>query len=137
MDAELTETAYEHRWTLRDFRVTQLHVDQGSFRLETWTLQGSLEIRFGAPFIYREPDGQERRIDLEEPEQLAPLLTVLGAYMTMIVVSRSGDLVVQFADSSELRVEPHPRFEAWELHGGGTLEGMSYFADPGGGSPWG
>ena len=137
MNAELIETADEHRWELRDFRVTQLHVDLSSFRVETWTLEGSLEIRLSVPFHYREADGHDRRIDPEEPERLAPLLSILGSYITTIVVARSGNLLVQLADGSEIQAASHPRFEAWELTGGGTLEGISYQASPGRGSPWG
>ena len=74
MTAEVSETPNEHRWTLRGHRITQLTVDPGSFRLLTWTLEASAEVRLAVPFTFREPDAIERIIDPDEPERLSPLL---------------------------------------------------------------
>jgi uncharacterized protein DUF6188 len=136
MTAEVSETPNEHRWTLRGHRITQLTVDLGSFRLLTWTLEASAEVRLAVPFTFREPDAIERIIDPDEPERLSPLLSLLGRTIDVLVATRRGELMLAFGDGSSLRVLPHPRFEAWEVQGGGALEGMSYLCAPGGGPPW-
>src|SRR5688500_15008080 len=135
MSAEVSLTSEEHRWTLSGHRVTQLAVDLSSFRLQTWTLEASAEIRLAVPFAFHEPDGVQRRLDPDEPEQLAPLLSLLGRSVERLVVSRRGELQVAFGDGSSLDVAPHPREEAWEVQGGGALEGMAYRCRPGGGVP--
>jgi hypothetical protein len=137
MSATLDESPNRHRWVLDDHRVTQLLIDLASFRFQTWTMQASAEVRIGVPFTYREPDGVERRIDPEEPEQLAPLLTLLGRSIDTLVIDRTGELAVDFGEGSRISVRPHPRFQAWEIQGGGALEGLGYICGPGGGSPWG
>jgi hypothetical protein len=136
MTAELMETPDEHRWTLRDHRVTLLAVDLRSLRFQTWTLEASAEIRLGAPFIYVEPDGLERRLSLDEPEQLAPLLSLLGRSIDTLLITRRGQLAIRFGDGSSITIEPHARTEAWEIQGGGALEGLGYLCQPGGGTPW-
>jgi hypothetical protein len=136
MSAEVSETPNEHRWTLAGHRITQLSLDLGSFRLLTWTLDASAEVRLAVPFTFREPDAIERTIDPEEPEQFSPLLSLLGRTIELLVVTRHGELTLAFGDGSSLRVLPHPRFAAWEVQGGGALEGMSYLGEPGGGAPW-
>ena len=35
-----------------------------------------------------------------------------------------------------LTARPDPRYEAWQVQGGGALEGLAYVARPGGGAPW-
>jgi hypothetical protein len=45
-------------------------------------------------------------------------------------------LRLEFGDGSSLDSAPHPRLEAWEVQGGGALEGMAYRSRPGGGVPW-
>jgi hypothetical protein len=136
MTAEVSETPNEHRWTLQGHRITQLTVELGSFRLLTWTLEASAEVRLAAPFTFREPDAIERIVDPDEPEQISPLLSLVGRTMNLLVATRRGELMLAFGDGSSLRVPPHPRFEAWEVQGGGALEGMSYLCGPGGGPPW-
>ena len=137
MSADVSETPNEHRWTLGGHRITHLSIDLSSFRLLTWTLAASAEVRIAVPFTFREPDAIERIIDPEEPEQLSPLLSLLGRTVDTLVATRTGELMVAFGDGSSLRVMPHARVEAWEVQGGGALEGMSYRCEPGGGVPWG
>ena len=136
MSAQIVLSPDEHRWSLSGHRVTQLTVDQASVRFQTWTLQASAEIRLAAPFTLREPDGVQRTIDPEEPEQAAPLLSLLGRSIELVVVSRSGHLEIGLGDGSVISAAPHPRIDAWELQGGGAFEGMAYRCDPGGGAPW-
>ena len=136
MSAEVTLSPDEHRWVLSGHRVTQLAVDLTSFRFLTWTLEASAEIRLAVPFTFREPDGVMRRLDPDEPEQLAPLLSLLGRSIELLVVTRSGGLELAFGDGSSLECAAHARSEAWEVQGGGALEGMSYRGVPGGGAPW-
>ena len=137
MSAEITETPHEHRWALHGHRITHWSVDLTSFRMLTWTLDASAEVRLSVPFSFREPDAIERTIDPREPEQLSPLLSLLGRNLEVLVASRDGELTLAFGDGSSLRVGPHPRIDAWEVQGGGALEGMSYRCAPGGGIPWG
>ena len=136
MSAQVVLSPDEHRWSLSGHRVTQLAIDQTSVRFQTWTLQASAEVRLVAPFTFQEPDGIERRIDPEEPEQLAPLLSLLGRSIELLVVSRSGHLELSFGEGSVVRASPHARLDAWELQGGGALEGLAYRCDAGGGVPW-
>ena len=137
MTARVSETPNEHRWTLEGHRITQLSLDLTSFRFLTWTLDASAEVRLASPFTFREPDGVERIIDPEEPEQVSPLLSLLGRNIDVLVATRQGELTLAFGDGSSLRALPHPRTDAWEVQGGGALEGMAYRCAPGGGVPWG
>ena len=136
MSAEVTLSPGEHRWVLAGHRVTQIAVDLTSFRFLTWTLDASAEIRLLVPFTFHEPDGVQRSLDPEEPEQLAPLLSLLGRSIELIVVTRRGELRLAFGDGSSLVAASHPRVLAWEVQGGGALEGMAYRCEPGGGRPW-
>jgi len=136
MSSEVSLSPGEHRWVLSGHRVTQLAVDLTSFRFQTWTLEASAEIRLVVPFTFREPDGVQRRLDPEEPEQLAPLLSLLGRAIDVLVVTSRGALHLAFGDGSSLESTPHPRSGAWEVQGGGALEGMAYRCPPGGGVPW-
>ena len=136
MTAEVVLSPDEHRWSLTGHRVTQLSVDLASVRFQTWTLQASAEVRLAAPFTLREPDGVERTIDPGEAEQVAPLLSLLGRAIDLVVVGRSGHLELVFGEGSVITAAPHPRVDAWELQGGGAFEGMAYRCGPGGGSPW-
>lgn len=136
MSVELDERGDEHHWILKGHRVTQLLVDLSSFRFQTWSLQASAEIRVGVPFEFIEPDGVHRTIDPEEPQQLGPVLSILGRDIDALTISRAGTLAVQLSDGSRLVVDSHPRHEAWEIQGAGAMEGMQYLARPGGGQSW-
>ena len=136
MTATLDELPDRHRWTLHDHRVTQLVVELGAARLVTWTLHASLDVRLGVPFVVRQADGEDRPAAPDEPEQLAPLLTLVGRWLETLTATAAGGLRLAFSDGTELRIATDPRYEAWQVQGGGALEGLAYVARPGGGTPW-
>jgi hypothetical protein len=132
MGATLIESPDEHHWVLLDHQVTQIVVDASSFRLQTWSLDGSAEIRCSAPFTLRQSSGAERAIDPAETETLAPVLTLLRRRLESITVTRDGELTAAFTGGTSLVVRGQRassggrRAAAWEVQGGGALEGMSY-----------
>ena len=136
MTVELEERPDAHHWIFADHRVTQLVLDLSSLRLQTWTLQASAEIRLAVPFDLLEADGVIRTIDPEEPEQIAPVLSIVGRGIETMTISRAGELRLTFSDGSTIVAKSHPRFEAWEVQGAGVLEGLQYLAVPGGGQSW-
>ncbi len=136
MTAALDERPDRHRWTLDDHRVTQLVVELGAVRLATWTLHASIELRLGVPFVIQQADGVARDADPDEPEQLAPLLTLVGRWLETLTVTADAELTVTFSDGTILTVRPDRRYEAWQVQGGGALEGVSYVARPGGERPY-
>jgi hypothetical protein len=131
MGATLIESADEHHWVLLDHQVTQIVVDGSSFRIQTWSLEGSAEIRCSAPFTLRQASGSERAIDPSETETLAPLLALLRRRVESLTITREGELTVAFSGGSSIvvgapRASGGRRAVGWEVQGGGTLEGMSY-----------
>ena len=136
MKASLIESQDEHHWVLLDHRVTQLLIDADSVRLQTWSLDGSADVRLAAPFTLRPASGADRGLDPAATESLAPALALLRRGIRSLTVARTGTLTLSFSDGSSIIAEPHPRLESWEVHGGGVLEGMSYICAPGGGAPW-
>lgn len=136
MSATLDEHPDRHVLTLHEHRVTQLLVELSAFRLQTWTLGASTELRVGVPFVLRQADGEDRRIDPAAAEQLAPLLTLVGRQLEALEVGRDGGLQAAFSDGTLVRVAPHARREAWQLQGAGGLEGLVYVCPAGGGVPW-
>ena len=140
MTATLDESPDRHRWTFDAHRVTRLSVEPSALRIETWTLEASAEVRISTPFRYREPDGSARTIDPGEPEQLAPLLALLERRLEWLEIARAGEITLRFGDGSELRCTSSGRgagaaWPAWELQGGGALEGIEYRGVPGE-PPW-
>lgn len=131
MRAQLIESDDEHHWVLLDHQVTQLLIDLRSFRLQTWSMDGSAEVRLEAPFRLRSGSGAERTLDPRTPEALAPALALLGLGLRSVTVTRAGTLTVAFGDGSTLEAVPHPRHEAWEVQGGGILEAMAYKSSDG------
>ena len=136
MSASLDEGPDGHELSLLDHRVTQLVVELGACRLLTWTLHDALDLRIGVTFTLRHADGLERTIDPDEPEQLAPLLTLVGRRAEALEIGRGGRLAASFSDGTILTVVPHPRHDAWQLQGAGGLEGLDYRCPAGGGVPW-
>lgn len=136
MTAELDQSPDRHRWTLAGQRVTQLCVDATSARLHSWSLHASLDVRLSAPFALTQADGASRLLDPRAPEQLAPLLTLVGRAIESVTVEVEGRLTVALSDGTVLTAEAHPRLEAFDVRGGGALEGLEYRAAPGGGAPW-
>jgi hypothetical protein len=60
MTAILQESDERHDWTLGGHRITQLCVDLGACRIQSWSLRDSLEIRLGAGFRLTLADGTIR-----------------------------------------------------------------------------
>ena len=137
MTAALQVSDDAHAWAFTEQRITQLCVDPASCRLESWTLQASFIVRIGVPFQYSSADGTSRRIDPENPVEVAPLLALVGTSVDSLIVTRAGSLALTLSDGSSLAIDSHPTYEAFEVQGGGALEGMGYLASPGGGPPWG
>jgi hypothetical protein len=136
MTASLDESSDRHTWTFSNQPVTQVCLDRSSCRLESWSLHASLEIRLRTPFRLALPDGMSREIDPEAPETVAPILTLVDRQLLRMAVTRSASLEIDFSDGSMLTATAHHRNEAFEINGGGALEGMRYVARPGGGVPW-
>jgi hypothetical protein len=137
MRASLLESPDEHHWVLLDHRVTQLTVEAHALRLYSWALDGSTEARIAAPFTLRlTTGGGERTLDPVETPALAPVLALLRRRLASLTVTRDGELTLEFDGGMALTVRPSPRHDAWELQGGGALEGMAYRCPAGGGRPW-
>ncbi len=132
----MTEQVEWRTWDLAGLEVTQLRFDF-QFHVHMWSLDRELLVTFGAPFRLRSATGEVRRFDPEHNETLGPLLSLLHRALTAFVVYSHGECALRFADDSELRSEPHLRYEAWESHGAGVLEDASLLCGIGGGSPWG
>ena len=133
MGATLIESPDEHHWVLLDHQVTQLVIDGTSFRVQTWSLDASADIRCAAPFTVRLASGAERSIDPSATETLGPVLSLLRRRLESITVTRDGELTATFSGGISLIVggrtpsgDRARRGAAWEVQGGGALEGMSY-----------
>jgi hypothetical protein len=137
MSAHCEEHTDRHVWTLIDHRVTQLAVESDAVRLLTWSLNDSTELRLLTPFLLRQADGDARMVDPDEPSQLAPLLTLVGRALETLTVVRDGTLVAEFSDGTVITAPPHVRHRAWDVVGGGALEGVAYRCEPGGRPLWG
>ena len=137
MQAQLIEGPDDHHWVLLGHRVTQMVIDAGAVRLQTWSLDASAEVRLGAPFTLRLASGAARTLDPEATESLAPALALLRRPLRSLTMTRGGELTVEFGDGAVVTARPHPRLDAWEVQGAGALEGMSYRCGAGGGVPWG
>ncbi|HEX6631744.1 MAG TPA: DUF6188 family protein [Gemmatimonadaceae bacterium] len=133
MQSSLIESPDEHHWVLLDHRVTQLAVDTGALRIQSWALDGSTELRVAAPFTLRGAGGAGRTLDPVETLTLGPALALLRRRLASVTITRDGELTADFGDGVALVVGPDRRIDAWELQGGGALEGMAYRCPPGGG----
>jgi hypothetical protein len=131
VNAQLIESEDEHHWVLLDHRVTQLVIDRESIRIQTWSLEGSADVRLAAPFAITLASGASRRIDPADTERLAPCLALMGLGVRSVTVTRTGTLTLAFSDGSSIVSSPDPRRAAWDVQGGGILEGMAYAGQPG------
>jgi hypothetical protein len=131
VNAQLIESDDEHHWVLLDHRVTQLVIDRSSIRIQTWSLEGSADVRLAAPFVVNLASGAARRIDPADTERLSPCLALVGLGVRSVTVTRTGTLTLAFSDGSSIAVTPDPRRPAWDVQGGGILEGMAYAGQPG------
>lgn len=135
MQASLIQSSDEHHWVLLDHRVTQLVVETTTVRLQSWSLDGSLEIRLGAPFTLRVGEGSVRTLDPSDAPALAPLLSLLGRPLRAVTVARGGDLTLDFGAATTIVAPAHPRLDSWEVQGAGALEGVAYSCGPGNAGP--
>ena len=136
MQSSLIESPDEHHLVLLEHHVTQVVVDQRSLRLQSWALDGSTEVRIAAPFTLS-LGGAARALDPVESQGLAPVLALLRRRLASITIARAGTLTLEFGDGATLTVPPDRRVEAWELQGGGALEGLVYRSPVSGGTAWG
>jgi hypothetical protein len=61
---------------------------------------------------------------------------MIGREILHLTVAKSGSLSLRLSDGSTIDIDSHSRHAAFEVNGGGSLEGVAYLARPGGGSPW-
>jgi Family of unknown function (DUF6188) len=132
----MKEQAEWRTWNLSRLEVTQLRLDF-QFHVHMWSLERDLLVSFGAPFTFRSPTGEIHTFDPERSETLCPLLSLLHRSVATFAASSEGECVLQFEEGAELRSNPHEKYEAWESHGTGALEGASLLCGIGGGAPWG
>jgi hypothetical protein len=137
MRAQLIESEQEHHWVLLDHRITSLSFDAQSVRIASWSLDSSAEIRLVAPFSLRiTSDGADRTLDPSHTESLAPVLALMRRPLTSITVSHDGELAIELDGGTRIVARPHSRIDAWDVQGGGTLEGLLYRCMAGGGRSW-
>ncbi len=129
MKASLIRSEDEHHWVLLEHRIVQVIVDPTAVRLQSWGLDGSIEIRLAALFTLVLPSGTRREMDPHTSESLAPLLTLLRRPLKALTITRAGELTSDFGDGTTLVAAPSTRAEGWEVQGAGVLEGMSYRSD--------
>lgn len=126
MPASLIDSPDEHHWVLLDHRVTQLVFEAQEVRFQSWSLDGSTEVRLAAPFTLRQPGGAERLLDPAETATLGPLLALLRRRLTSLTIARDGELIADLEGGLTIIAPPSRRTDAWEVQGGGALEGLSY-----------
>lgn len=136
MPSQLIESAAEHHLVLLDHRVTQLAVELRSFRVQTWSLEGSLELRVATRCALVLPSGARRELDPAAPETLSPLLGLVGARVHDLTVTRDGALSLSLGERGALELAPGGREDSWTVAGGGVLEGIAYHAVSGDRAPW-
>lgn len=77
---------------------------------------GILMIGITGPFrLSRHGDTMTLRPD--HPQELGPVLALVGRVVVSATATQTGTLEMVFADGSHLKVEPHERYEAWEFVG--------------------
>ncbi len=135
MISQLIESPDEHHWVLLDHRITEVAAETRTFRVQTWSLDGSIDLRVTAPCALRLPSGVRRDLDPAAPETLAPLLGLVGVGVRSLTITREGRLSLALVTDATLELPPSTRAEAWSVQGGGVLEGMAYEA-AGGGPLW-
>lgn len=126
MPASLIPSPDEHHWVLLDHRITQLVLDTQSLRFQSWSLDGSTEVRIAGVFTLRQPGGAARELDPSDTVTLAPLLAIVRRRLASLTIARDGELTVDIEGGMALVVPASRRTDAWEVQGGGVLEGLSY-----------
>ncbi len=135
MDAQLIDTDDEHHWVLIDYRVAEVVAGTGWVAVRVWSLGGSFDVRVATTCALVLPSGARRELRPDNADSLAPLLALVGVGVRSLTTTRAGTTTVAFGDDSALELTRSGRPEAWEIEGGGVLEGMSYDA-VGTGTPW-
>ena len=109
-------------------RVSQLRFDH-AFGLEFHEDGNGFSLRIGVPFTMTIGDASFS-YDPERCVECGPLLALLHTRVVSATAGSTGRLDIVLTDDRSLHVEPHPRFEAWELVGG---DGTRVISVPGGG----
>jgi hypothetical protein len=78
------------------------------------------QIRLGCTFGIRDPDGALTEHDTERRETLTRALNLAGQTVASVRYSSSGELSVEFVDGTRLLAASDPRYENWEIAGGGS-----------------
>lgn len=127
MKAQLIPAEDEHHWVLVEHTLTQIVVERGSVGLLAWSLEGSLELRFSAPFTLTSgSSGATRLLDPAIPESLAPALALVGVGVRSLTVTREGRMTLELGDGVSIEASRGPRPGGWRAIGAGLLEGMLY-----------
>ena len=119
MNAQLIESADEHHWVLLDHRVTQLVIDRSSIRIQTWSLDGSADIRLAAPFVVltgvvRVQKGATTIVQLESGEHFGEMAlidkeprsaTVTAVEDTRLLVMKRPDFLYLIKHERDLAVK--------------------------------
>ncbi len=126
MLASLIDSPDEHHWVLLDHRLTQLVFETQAVRFQSWSLDGSAEVRLSAPFTLRQPGGAERLLNPADTTTLAPLLALVRRRLTSITIASDGELVADLEGGLSIVAPPSRFADAWEVQGGGALEALSY-----------
>lgn len=77
---------------------------------------GKAELAIECPFTLQVGD-TVHQLDPQDRASIGPLLTLYPDTITQLLMSSGGTLRATFASGALLTVEPHPRFEAWNICG--------------------
>jgi hypothetical protein len=89
-----------------------------------------IEIYIEQPFTLLSPDGRQHILEPDgDGMDLAPILALRRQIVREGMASSSGDLALDFANGSRIRVSASERYEAWSIVGAG----FSLISLPGGG----
>ncbi len=124
---QLTETKDGWHLQLDDAKLTYLHID---FRLSLDITEASaaisliLETQF-----YLQHEGDVISIMPSDTASIAPILPLFNSSVDVIEIRAGGHLTVGFTDGHSLNIDPHPKYEAWQLAGTGNF---LFVCEPGG-----
>ena len=120
----------DDRWLL-PYEGSQVHQVRVSYQLTLVLDNGAdVDISNEATLKQTAPGSDAVTTRLEpERQDVAPALSLFLGSITSAVAFKSGRLELRFADGTELMVESHEQYEAWEATGPG---GLRFVAMPGG-----
>ena len=119
-------------WSLDGLEVAQLCLDY-SLHIHLWTLKNGLSLTLSTPFTYSPGTGEPLTIDPEQKGAVIPALDILHEPAFTFRASSLGRCELHLEDGAFIASEAHPKYEAWESSGSGTL----LLSTIGPGSPWG